>query len=595
MRVAVHSGAAAKVALAACLALPWAGAAAASCVVHTFAELPVTMVGLTPLVPGRINGADGRFLADSGAFFSLMSPANAAGFGLKLTPAPFNLTVRGLGGEAQLQIARVKQFTLAGIPLQNVDFLVGGSEIGGASGMIGQNILNLADVEYDLASGVIRLMKPEDCGRRPLAYWASSQPYSVMDIKPMEGAQRQTRGEVFVNGRRVEALFDTGASLSILSIAVAKRIGLDVEAAVPADYFHGVGRRPVPTWIVPVDTFKIGQEEVRHAHLRIADTSDLEIEMTIGADFFLSHRVYVANAQRKLYFTYNGGPVFDLGAPTLVQEGAAGVAKPSTNLARGEADPADAEGFARRGAARTIRGDHEGAIADFTRAIALAPKEARYLYGRALARLAMQQAFLAMADLDEAVKLEPGYADALILRARLRLAGKDSAGARSDLEAAAAAVGKTSNIRLQIADIWMGLEDYPSAIDQFDHWIAVHPVDSSLGQALNGRCWARALWGQELQAALADCDRALRLAPNSPIVLDSRGLVHLRLGDLDKAIADYDAALALRPKNAWSLYGRGLAKLKKGVKDAKADIAAATAIDPTLSEEAKRHGIGPTS
>ena len=34
--------------------------------------------------------------------------------------------------------------------------------------------------------------------------------------------------------------------------------------------------------------------------------------MLIGADFFLSHHVYVANSQRKLYFTYNGGPVFNL-------------------------------------------------------------------------------------------------------------------------------------------------------------------------------------------------------------------------------------------------------------------------------------------
>lgn len=36
--------------------------------------------------------------------------------------------------------------------------------------------------------------------------------------------------------------------------------------------------------------------------------------MLIGADFFLSHRIYVASSQGKLYCTYNGGPVFDLAA-----------------------------------------------------------------------------------------------------------------------------------------------------------------------------------------------------------------------------------------------------------------------------------------
>ena len=30
--------------------------------------------------------------------------------------------------------------------------------------------------------------------------------------------------------------------------------------------------------------------------------------MLLGADFFLSHRIYVANSRDKLYFTYNGGP-----------------------------------------------------------------------------------------------------------------------------------------------------------------------------------------------------------------------------------------------------------------------------------------------
>ena len=34
--------------------------------------------------------------------------------------------------------------------------------------------------------------------------------------------------------------------------------------------------------------------------------------MLLGADFFLSHRILVSNSQHKLYFTYNGGPVFQL-------------------------------------------------------------------------------------------------------------------------------------------------------------------------------------------------------------------------------------------------------------------------------------------
>ena len=32
--------------------------------------------------------------------------------------------------------------------------------------------------------------------------------------------------------------------------------------------------------------------------------------MLLGADFLRAHRVLVAHSQRKLYFTYTGGPVF---------------------------------------------------------------------------------------------------------------------------------------------------------------------------------------------------------------------------------------------------------------------------------------------
>jgi len=47
----------------------------------------------------------------------------------------------------------------------NVEFLVSGNEVGpsGGVGLIGQNLLQRWDVEYDLANGMLRLMRDEDC------------------------------------------------------------------------------------------------------------------------------------------------------------------------------------------------------------------------------------------------------------------------------------------------------------------------------------------------------------------------------------------------------------------------------------------------
>jgi tetratricopeptide (TPR) repeat protein len=112
--------------------------------------------------------------------------------------------------------------------------------------------------------------------------------------------------------------------------------------------------------------------------------------------------------------------------------------------------------------------------------------------------------------------------------------------------------------------------------------------------ALNGRCWARALSGTALDLALKDCNAALSAMPHNPNLLDSRGLVRVRMGDYARAIADYDEALAKNDKLAWSLYGRGIAKLRLGQKDAgEADIAKAKALQPDLPERAKKLGVTP--
>src|SRR5215470_9323016 len=90
-------------------------------------------------------------------------------------------------------------------------------------------------------------------------------------------------------------------------------------------------------------------------------------------------------------------------------------------------------------------------------------------------------------------------------------------------------------------------------------------------------------------AALPDCNEALRLDPKSPEAFDSRAFVYLRMGKFDRAIADYSAALARDAKRAESLYGRGLAKRRQGDAVGDADIAAAKAIRPDIVEEYARY------
>jgi len=85
-----------------------------TCKLQQLAELPVRMLGFRPVITARVNGIDGQFLVDTGAYDSVISKASAERFGLHATPAPIRLTLRGVGGEERdVGFAQAKDFGFA--------------------------------------------------------------------------------------------------------------------------------------------------------------------------------------------------------------------------------------------------------------------------------------------------------------------------------------------------------------------------------------------------------------------------------------------------------------------------------------------------
>jgi tetratricopeptide (TPR) repeat protein len=339
--------------------------------------------------------------------------------------------------------------------------------------------------------------------------------------------------------------------------------------------------------------------------------------MLLGSDFFLSHHVYVANSQRKLYFTYNGGPVFNLTAapPEIPSPAVAADSTPGSTAANGASpdvsaagapvteptpapgEPTDAAGYARRGSAYAARHDNEHAIADLTRACTLDPNEPSYFYERGMAYWSSRQPNLALPDIEHALTLKPDYVAALLARVELRAGRNDpKAELLADLDTASRVAPREDPLRLQMGLLYTHLGQPRTAIEQYTEWIDTRKYEDNvqMADASNLRCWTRALNNLELPQALDDCNRALRLRGATATYYDSRGLVYLRQGNYAKAIADYDQSLKLRPNGAWSLYGRGLAKLRSGhAAEGQADLSAATAANPNISTEAGAHGLGP--
>jgi tetratricopeptide (TPR) repeat protein len=578
-----------------------ASPAFAECRLEKVAELPVTMQNSLPMVSARINGQAATFVVASGDFYSMVSKDAAARFGMKPSLAPYGLRISGVGGgDGPAKVATAKDFEFLGMPFHNQEFLVSPRNGPLASGAIGQNILGALDVEYDLAHGVIRFFKPEGCGGSNLAYWSDGKALSRIPLEGSPSALSAVIADAKIDGRIVHVKFSSGGAASYLSKPAAARAGIrpSSDGVVGGGILHGLYGKGLETSIAPFESFAIGDEEIRNTQLRVADIDLREADMLLGTDFFLSHRILVSTSQHKVYFTYNGGPVFRLGRPAEVQQAQAAAAPapatvPVAGAAPDNGTPTTAADFDRQGAALAARRDFPAAIADFTKAIELEPNEGRHYHDRAMARLASRQPVLAMADLDEALKRNPDDVQALMTRGEL-LVNRDEARAQADFEAAIRLAPENRNLPLRAGAALTRSGHFEQGIREYDSWLAAHPKDDDPAPVLSARCFTRAAWGKELEAALADCDAAVRRGGKLSTVLDNRGLVLLRLGRIDEAIKQYDAAIHAQPKAAWALYGRGLAKLKKGETAAgEADIQAAVAVAPNLPQEAKRYGLAP--
>lgn len=108
--------------------------------------------------------------------------------------------------------------------------------------------------------------------------------------------------------------------------------------------------------------------------------------------------------------------------------------------------------------------------------------------------------------------------------------------------------------------------------------------NSHLAWAYNNRCKAYNDKGEH-DRAIADCDEAVRLDPNSAAVYYNRAIAYDDKGDHAHAITDYSEAIWLDAKFALAYYRRGLAEQTMGDwVDAEVDMAMAKQLNPNAGK-----------
>ena len=203
-----------------------------------------------------------------------------------------------------------------------------------------------------------------------------------------------------------------------------------------------------------------------------------------------------------------------------------------------------------RGAAATLLGQYDRAMADFTLAIGLDPRNPRYFCQRGDV-LRRQRAFRdAMADYTAALTRAPGSVCAYQGRGQAYLAQGSTRQALADVAKALRAKPASFQLLVLRGRANKQAKLYEAAVADFSHALTsksqsslqpneratIHSERALVLLALNRSADAR-----------ADLDEALRIAPKNASAIAAMGSVEEQSGRKSEAIAFYSRALAIKP------------------------------------------------
>ena len=306
---------------------------APKCRFQNYAKANIEIKNGAALISSTINDQPAQFLMDTGLTTTMLLPSAIDKFGLVKGNMNGRL-VEGVSGEARQYYAQVQNYTVAGLKGGRHNFLVIGASSTDSStkdGVIGVDFLFQDDLEIDFANKVIKFFKPLNCKTTTLSYWGDN----AQAVEMQKVNERDFRDIVMVeiNGKKLKALIDTGATQTALSFQGAQKLGItpQSEGVTSKGEAGGTGDSGrIKVWQKTFDQFTIGSETIVNPVLNISDLwgaldkannggyiDGNDPELLLGADFFAAHHILFSHHQNRFYFSFNGGKLFNSTAVSI--------------------------------------------------------------------------------------------------------------------------------------------------------------------------------------------------------------------------------------------------------------------------------------
>ena len=204
--------------------------AGAQCALNILSALELRPSSSMPMIDAMIGDKRVGLLVDTGGGMSSLTKRAVRELNLQ-TGQYVNsdgtiLTLKDVTGQTEALQVRLPSITLGRIRQEGVYFMVlpGEDNAAGPSmedfgGILGTDVLRNVDVELDFAANKINLIAPNQCGGN-VVYWQAPA-VAVVPITLDRFGQITFRMQL--DGRRVTAMLDTGASSTVLNLDTARR------------------------------------------------------------------------------------------------------------------------------------------------------------------------------------------------------------------------------------------------------------------------------------------------------------------------------------------------------------------------------------
>ncbi|WP_215749168.1 MULTISPECIES: retroviral-like aspartic protease family protein [unclassified Gluconobacter] len=265
------------------------------CKLYISGVMPIINSSGSPIVRAGINGHPAALIIDTGAATSVIGSSYISPLGLEVM-GPVG-TMTGVGGSELVQAVMIKSLEMGPSSARNIVTIAGGKFGEKADGLpvvglFGQEFLANYDTIVDMPDHVVQLVRTEDCAVATPG-WEGTIHKIPVTHSANDGLK--TRLQIKINGKSADAVLDTGASSSLVTMSVARRAGVTRAMLSNDPVFpgYGVTREPIKIYRHLFSTLEVGDIAFKNIRLDVVESLPGS-EALLGSDFLKHYRLWIS-------------------------------------------------------------------------------------------------------------------------------------------------------------------------------------------------------------------------------------------------------------------------------------------------------------